>query len=145
MFRIFIIKAWSRNFVDFIGPYSIIFTLDSIHRMSQIFVIQQSTFSFVMTYCCNNIFIHNPCFFKLTTVIYHIPKRNTILSLIQEIFQKQYQVFHFSFYQLLFVWIIIIFWIRWIITKTKHFFILPLLLIDIVRFTCIDQFVSVTK
>ena len=30
---VFIIKAWQRNFVDFIGSYSMILTLISIHRM----------------------------------------------------------------------------------------------------------------
>ena len=53
----FIIKAWQRNFVNFVGSYFMIFTLDSIHQMFENFIVQQNIFVFTMTYCCNNILV----------------------------------------------------------------------------------------
>ena len=63
-------QSMIKNFVDFIGSYFMIFTLDSIFRMSQTLIIQKIIFVFIMTHCYNNIFIHTLCFFKLTTFTY---------------------------------------------------------------------------
>ena len=48
-----------------LGSYSLVFTLDSIHQITQKFIIQQNIFVFTMTFCCNNIFIHTLYFFIL--------------------------------------------------------------------------------
>ena len=70
-------------FFDFIGSCFMIVTLDSIHRMSQKFIIPQNIFVFVLTCCCN-IFIHTLCFFYAH--YHHLPQRKASLALIQEIF-----------------------------------------------------------
>ena len=59
-----------RNFADFIGSCSMIFTLDFIHGMPQTFFIQENIFAFIMNDCYNTIFIHTHCFFMPTTIIY---------------------------------------------------------------------------
>ena len=51
-------------------PFFFFFTLDSIHRMPQTFIIQQNILLFAMFYSCNKIFIHTLCFFMLTTITY---------------------------------------------------------------------------
>ena len=66
----FVIKARQWNFFDFISSYSMVFTLASIPSVSYTFIIQQNVFIFVMTYCCNNTFIHAFCFFMFTIVVY---------------------------------------------------------------------------
>ena len=43
-------------------------TLNSIHWVSYTFIIQQTVVIFIMTYCCNNIFIHAFCFFMFIIV-----------------------------------------------------------------------------
>ena len=49
--------CWFRMFF-FYGVY-----VKSMHWMSYIFIIQQNVSIFIMAYCCNNIFIHEFCFF----------------------------------------------------------------------------------
>ena len=50
-----------------------------------------NVFIFVMTYCCDNIFIPSFYFFMLTMITY--------LASIRQILQSQYQLFHLSFFQ----------------------------------------------
>ena len=49
-----------------------IFAVNPIQRMSQLFFIQQKNFLFVMTDCSNDISIDTFCFFMLTIIIYQI-------------------------------------------------------------------------
>ena len=49
-------------FVDFIRFYFMIFTLNSIHWMSQTFIIQQNIFISVINFVLNNISVHIVCF-----------------------------------------------------------------------------------
>ena len=70
---IFYHQSTKTFFVSLMGSYSKTFTLDSIHQISQTFLIQLNIFVFIMTYFCKNISIHTLYFFMLTTIIY--PKR----------------------------------------------------------------------
>ena len=49
-------------FVDFIRFYFMIFALNSIHWMSQTFIIQQNIFISVINFVLNNISVHIVCF-----------------------------------------------------------------------------------
>ena len=88
-----------------------IFTLNSIHQMSQTFLIQQKIFVFIMTYCRNNIFIHAFYPSLYYAHYYHLPRMNASLALIQQVRQQQHHLFHIFIH------------FKWIITKIKHFFL----------------------
>ena len=79
---IFFHQSMKRNFVDFIGSCSMIFTLDFIHGMPQTFLIQENIFAFTMNYCYNTILIHTLCF--LCPLLSSI-KTNTYLGSIYQI------------------------------------------------------------
>ena len=136
----FIIKAWYRNFVDFIGSYSMICALSFIHWRSQTFFIEQNIFVFTMTYCFNSIFIHVVGFFMLTAIIYqewiHLWSQSSK-------FDATCFILHFT--NNLFVWIIIIFSLSWIITKIKYFFMSNKILIYIFVFRFMHQTLIVSK
>ena len=85
-------------------------------------IVQQKIFVFNMTYCCNNIFIHTLCLFMRTTIIYQEWINLWLQS--NKFFNSTTSCFIFRFTNHLFVWINIIFWLRWIFIKIKHFFIL---------------------
>ena len=67
---------------------------------------------------------------------YHLLNTNKFLALIQKVIQSEHQLFHLSFDQPLF-FLIIIFWLSWIITKVKRFFIVAKIFIDIFSFNFI--------
>ena len=56
--------------VESTGSYFIVFTLDSIHRIPQRYIIQQNIIAFNMAYSYNNIFVYVLWFFMLTDIIY---------------------------------------------------------------------------
>ena len=63
-----------------------------------------------------------------------LPKMNTSLASSQQILQSQRLWFHLLFFQWLFVWIIIVFWLSRIVTKIKHVFITVKIFVDIFSF-----------
>ena len=63
-----------------------------------------------------------------------LPKMNTSLASSQQILQSQRLWFHLLFFQWLFAWIIIVFWLSRIVTKIKHFFIAVKIFVDIFSF-----------
>ena len=56
--------------VESTGSYFIVFTLGSIHRIPQRYIIQQNIIAFNMAYSYNNIFVYVLWFFMLTDIIY---------------------------------------------------------------------------
>ena len=136
----FIIKPRQRNLAYFISSFSKIFTLNSIHWISQTFLIQQNIFVFIITYWCNNIFIHTLCFFMLTTLICEGWIHLWLQSC--KFLNTNTTCFIFHFTNNSFVWIIIIFWLSWINTKIKHFFILTKIFINIFAFNFIHWIIS---
>ena len=70
VFYHYFVKARQRNFINSIGSFSVIFTLDSINQIFQTLIIQQNIFVFTMADSCNNNFFDTLCFFMLTTIIY---------------------------------------------------------------------------
>ena len=83
-------------FVDFIRFYFMIFTLNSIHWMSQTFIIQQKHLYICYKFCFKQHFCSYRMFFMFTIVFYQ--KTNTVLSLIQHILRWQHQQFNLSFF-----------------------------------------------
>ena len=124
-------RQW--NFVDWRCSNSVIFILNSIYLRtnSYTFVIQHNVFIFYMTYCCSNIFIQAFVFFLCSLLSF---MKNEFIASIQQILELQRLRFRLSFYQWLFVWIIILFWVSWTITKIKKGFITAKMFTDIFSF-----------
>ena len=85
-----------QNFVDFINSYSMIFTLNPFHRMSETFFIQKNIFILLWIIVATTFL-----FTSFTFICSLLPNANTYLASIRKILQLQHQLFHLRFYQAL--------------------------------------------